>query len=123
MKIGIGLKIDLTKIDKARIIEGKKGKYIDLTTFIDLEQQDQYGNNGFIAHSMSKDERAQGMQGSIVGNTKVFYTDKQPQQQQAPRQTNQPHQPGFVPHNQQQAPQVSPPTNPQPAFEDSDIPF
>lgn len=80
MKIGIGLKIDVTKIEKARIIEGKKGKYIDLTTFIDLEQQDQYGNNGFIAHSMSKEEREQGMQGSIVGNTKVFYTDQQNQQ-------------------------------------------
>lgn len=55
----------------------------------------------------------------------------QQSQGQAPRQTNQPNQPGYVPHNQQPAqqrpqyagngqPQVSPPQNPQPAFDEED---
>ena len=83
-KIGITISIDVSKIDKARLFKGKKGTYLDLTTFIDLDQKDQYDNNGFISQSVSKDERAQGMQTPILGNCKVFYSDSQqsPQQQQ-----------------------------------------
>ena len=75
MKIGISIKLDVTKIDKSRIFEGKKGKYLDLTTFIDTEALDEYGNNGFISQSVSKDERAQGVKTPILGNAKVFYQD------------------------------------------------
>ena len=73
MKLGISIKIDVTKIDKARIFEGKKGKYIDLSTFIDLEKEDEYGNHGFISQSVSKQERENGVQTPILGNCKVFY--------------------------------------------------
>ncbi len=73
MKLGIALKIDVTKIDKARIFEGKKGKYLDLTTFIDTDEQDEYGNNGFISHSQTKEERQSKTNTPIVGNAKVFY--------------------------------------------------
>ena len=73
MKLGISIKIDVTKIDKARIHEGQKGKYIYLTTFIDTDQQDQYGNHGFISQSVSKEERAQDVKMPILGNCKVFF--------------------------------------------------
>lgn len=36
--------INLSKIDKTRIIEGKNGKYIDLVIWFN-EEPDQYGNN------------------------------------------------------------------------------
>ena len=49
MKIGISIKIDVTKIDKAKIFIGKKGKYIDLVTFINTGEEDKFGNNGFIS--------------------------------------------------------------------------
>jgi hypothetical protein len=58
-----------------------------MTTFIDLDQKDQYDNNGFIAHE--KKEHEQGNP-PILGNVKVFWKDEgqaqQPQQrpQQAP---------------------------------------
>lgn len=76
MKLGISINIDVTKIDKSRIFEGKKGKYIDLTTFIDTEDEDQYGNNGFISQSVTKEERQNKVETPILGNCKVFYTDQ-----------------------------------------------
>ena len=111
MKLGISVRIDVTKIEKARIHVGKKGKYIDLTTFIDLDQTDEYGNHGFIAHSVSKEEREAKTLGAIVGNTKVFYNDSGQSQapQQQPQTTNQPN-----PRSQPQ----------QPADDfDTDLPF
>lgn len=93
MKIGISISIDVSKIEKARLYKGKKGVYLDLTTFIDLDNKDQYENNGFISQTVSKDERASGIQTPILGNCKVFFTDSNssvPGQQHA--QQNQPSQ-------------------------------
>jgi len=78
-KLGISIKIDVSKIDKARLFKGAKGTYLDLTTFIDTDNVDQYGNHGFISQSVSKEERDQGVQTTILGNSKVFYGA--PQQQ------------------------------------------
>jgi hypothetical protein len=94
MKLGISVRIDVTKIDKSRLYKGEKGTYLDLTTIIDLENQDQYGNNGFIAQSVTKEEREQKVQTPILGNTKVFWRDsgepqaQQPTQQQAAPSNN-----------------------------------
>ena len=75
MKLGISVKIDVTKIDKSRLYKGAKGTYLDLTTFVDTEVADQYENHGFIAQSLTKDERDAQVQTPILGNVKVFYTD------------------------------------------------
>lgn len=75
MKIGVSVKIDVTKIEKARLYQGTKGTYLDMTTFIDLDQKDQYENNGFIAQYVSKEEREAGEKGQILGNVRVFYRD------------------------------------------------
>ena len=85
MKVGISINIDVTKIDKARIVEGKKGKYIDVTAFIDLDEQDEYGNNGMVTQNVTKEEREAKVLGPILGNAKVFYRDEG-QQQAKPRQ-------------------------------------
>lgn len=84
MKVGINLKIDVTKIDKARLYKGKKGTYLDAQVFVDVDEADQYGNNGMITQAVSKDERAAGEKGAILGNCKVFWRDQaQEQAQQA----------------------------------------
>ena len=83
MKIGIEIRIDVTKIDKSRIYVGEKGKYLNLTTFVDTENKDQYGNHGFISQSTSKEERDAGVKPQILGNSKVFFK-KDSEQQQAP---------------------------------------
>jgi single-stranded DNA-binding protein len=86
MKIGVEVRIDVTKIDKARLYVGAKGKYLTMTTFIDTDQKDEYENNGFISHKKEKDEQGNT---PILGNVKVFWSEQgqsqpQPRQQQAP---------------------------------------
>lgn len=85
MKVGLSVRIDVTKIDKERLYKGEKGTYLDLTTFVDTAEQDQYENNGFISQSVDKEEREKGVQTPILGNVKVFYTDgsEQPSTPQA----------------------------------------
>lgn len=90
MKIGVEVSIDVTKIEKARLYQGQKGKYLTMTTFIDIDQVDQYGNNGFIAHKKGQEEQTNA---PILGNVKVFWSDSQQQQNnQAPRQQQTPRQ-------------------------------
>jgi hypothetical protein len=86
MKIGVEVRIDVSKIDKARLYVGAKGKYLTMTTFIDTDQKDEYENNGFISHKKEKDEQGNT---PILGNVKVFWSEQgqsQPRQQQAPQQ-------------------------------------
>ena len=134
MKVGIEVSIDVTKIDKARLFQGKKGKYLTMTTFVDLNQKDQYDNNGFIAHK--KNEGEQGNT-TILGNVKVFWSDAQqgqPQQQQQPGSAYQQHNQRAqqqAPYQQkghitQMAPQQAKPQDFSKGgdkFDDSSIPF
>lgn len=108
MKIGVNLRIDVNKIEKARLYKGQKCTYLDLTTFIDINNEDQYGHNGFVKQSISKEDRDRGVDVPILGNVDVFYNDSQ-QTQQSPSY-NQP--------VQHQAPQGKNPDD----FDD-DIPF
>lgn len=102
-KIGVSLKIDVSKIDKARLFSGQKGTYLDATVFIDIDQLDQYGNSGMITQDVSKEEKLQNVKGNILGNCKVFWNDagQAPQVQQPAQQV----QGGFVQQGKQQAPQ------------------
>lgn len=122
MKIGVEISIDVTKIDKSKIFEGKKGKYLTATAFIDIDQQDQYGNNGMVTQKVSKEEQQQGVKGAILGNSKVFWNDSGAQPQQGGFQPqggfNQTPQQGF-----NQAPQNVNPAAPKDDFADQDIPF
>jgi len=72
-KLGISLKIDVTKIDKSRLFKGKKGTYLDITTFVDIHNPGEHGDHGFITQSLTKEEREQKVQLPILGNTTVFY--------------------------------------------------
>lgn len=105
MKIAVELKIDVTKIDKSRIFHGKKGKYLDMTVFIDTDNKDEYGNNGMITHKRLENES----KSPILGNCKVFWKGENTVQQDAPAQQSQgyPQQPGNAPsalNSQQNAP-------------------
>ena len=96
-KIGVSLKIDVTKIDKARLFSGAKGVYLDATVFIDIDVKDQYDNNGMITQDVAKDERDNGVKGNILGNCKIFHKsqDAAPRQQPAPPVTPAPAQDAF----------------------------
>lgn len=75
MKVGLNFSIDVTKLDKERFVKGKKGTYANLTTFVDIDNVDQYENNGFISQSISKEERTNGVQLPILGNVRVIFRD------------------------------------------------
>jgi|TARA_R110001632_G_scaffold105782_2_gene215313 hypothetical protein len=87
-KIGVSFSINVSQIEKERLYAGKKGKYLDCTVFID-PTADQYGQNGMIVQSVSKEEKAQGVKGPILGNCKIFWTDGQQQQQPQQQQPQQ----------------------------------
>lgn len=98
-KIGVSLKIDVTKITKERLFKGEKGTYLDATVFINLDEADEFGQHGMIVESVSKEEREQQVQGPILGNVTIFWDDRgsvqgssrqQPPQQPAHKPSTQP---------------------------------
>ena len=64
------LKIDVKKIDKTALFHGEKGTYLDLTLMDNRDGTDQYGYDGFIVQSISKERRLAGEKGPILGNWK-----------------------------------------------------
>jgi len=89
----INFSIDLTKIPKDKIIDGKKGKYLPVTLTLN-DELDNFGNNGPVTVAQSKEEREAKTAKVYLGNAKVNWTngqnvnvaprDGQPQRQAAP---------------------------------------
>ena len=106
MKVGIEIKIDVKKILKERLYQGSKGTYLTLTSFIDSDNPDQYSNHGFVAQSVSKEEREQGIKTPILGNIKIFWGPAESQNQNQgyqnqPQNSNQgQNTQGYQPQNQ-----------------------
>jgi len=65
-------KIDVKKIDKAKLFQGKTALYLDCTLLENRDGVDQYGNHGMIVQDVSKSEREQGIKGAILGNFKIM---------------------------------------------------
>ena len=66
--------IDLTKIPKDKIIEGKKGKYLPITITLN-DEVDQFGNNGPVIVAQSKEERESKVDKVYLGNVQVVWTN------------------------------------------------
>jgi len=63
----IAVRIDVTKITKSRLFTGKKGTYLDIILI--PTPNNEYGD--FVAiEQVTKDERAAGKKGIILGNGK-----------------------------------------------------
>jgi len=84
--------INLNNIDKTKIIDGKKGKYLPITITLN-DEPDQFGNQGPIVVAQSKEEREAKTAKTYLGNVQVVWTngdnvataprDDQPQQTQS----------------------------------------
>ena len=95
----IALKLDVTLLDKERFFistkaakDGHFPKYADLILIPNRDGTDQYGNEGFISQSVTKEERAAGVKLPILGNYKTIgggAPAKRPPQQQQRRQESQ----------------------------------
>lgn len=87
--------INLNAIDKSKIIEGKKGKYLPITITVN-DEPDQFGNQGPVTMDQTKEEREAKTPKQYLGNVKVVWTngtfpDKIPYEGNgAPQQLNKP---------------------------------
>lgn len=66
--MAIKLKIDVSKISKPDLYQGKKGIYLDAVLFENRDGQSEYGDDGFIVQGISKEKREAGERGPIIGN-------------------------------------------------------
>lgn len=65
------IKIDVTKILKDRLFAGQNGaKYLDAVLIPTPDSR--YGDSHFIAQSVTKEERARGIKGPIIANSKML---------------------------------------------------
>jgi hypothetical protein len=76
MKIGIKIKIDVTKIDRSQIYIGKKGKYVTMTSFVEIGEPDQYGNHGFVTVEKPRDADRD-VRMPILGNVQIFWREQE----------------------------------------------
>jgi len=66
--------INLSNIPKDKIIEGKKGKYLPITITVN-DEVDQFGNQGPVIVSQTKEERDAKMEKTYLGNVQVAWTN------------------------------------------------
>lgn len=65
----ISLKIDVSKIDKERLFQGKKGLYLDAVM---IETPNSEYGDFMIVEDISYEERQAGQKGTILGNGKII---------------------------------------------------
>ena len=70
----ISIKIDVTKIEKARLYEGKKGTYLNM---ILIETPNSQYSDYMVKQQVSKEEREQGIE-IILGDGKTFVKNQPP---------------------------------------------
>ena len=68
--------INLNSIDKTKIINGAKGKYLPITITLN-DETDQFGNQGPITIEQSKEERESKAPKVYLGNVKVVWSNGQ----------------------------------------------
>lgn len=66
--MAIKLKIDVSKISKPDLYQGKKGIYLDAVLFENRDGQSEYGDDGYVVQGISKEKREAGERGPIIGN-------------------------------------------------------
>lgn len=72
----IAAQIDLAKVDKSRITEGKNGqKYYDIVVIVNDEPND-YGKDVSIKQGQTKEEREKKAKGIYIGNGKTIWTNE-----------------------------------------------
>jgi hypothetical protein len=89
MALILAASINLNEIPKDKIIVGKKGKYLPISITLN-DELDQFGNQGPVIVSQSKEEREAKQAKTYLGNVKLVWTNGEvkkfdnPQQQAAP---------------------------------------
>ncbi len=75
----IALSIDVMKINKTRLIKGKKGTYLNLAVSLN-DQKDKFGNDVSCWEGQSEEERKSKTDRNFLGNGRVVYSSEGPKQ-------------------------------------------
>lgn len=63
-------KIDLNKVDKTKLFAGKNGaQYLDVVLI--ETPNNRYGDSHMVCQSVSREDRAKGIKGAILGNART----------------------------------------------------
>lgn len=73
----ISASINLEQIEKAKIISGKKGKYLPITIIVN-DDVNAFGQNVAITQEQSKEERDAKTAKNYIGNGKVVWSNDAP---------------------------------------------
>jgi hypothetical protein len=71
----ISASIDVSKISKDKLVQGAKGKYLNITISIN-DEIDQYGNQVGIYESQSQTEREAKDKKNYLGNGKIAWSSE-----------------------------------------------
>lgn len=71
----ISISIDLSKIDKTKIIEGKKGKYYNLSVIVN-DEKDSFDNDVAVCENQTQAERHDKEPKKYLGSGRVVWTGK-----------------------------------------------
>ena len=74
MALILATSINLNEIPKEKIIIGKKGKYLPISITLN-DELDQFGNQGPVIVSQSKEERLAKAPKTYLGNVKLIWTN------------------------------------------------
>jgi len=90
----MGVKLNVSSITKAKLFEGKKGKYCSVTIALN-DEPNSWGDNVSVWEEQTKEERDAKAPKVFIGTGKVFWDSKggsvaQPQKSQEGGQSNIP---------------------------------
>lgn len=102
MSARLEFRLDLSKLDKTKIVQGKKGSYYPVTVWIN-DAVDQFGYNVSVQTKITKEESDAGQKATYIGNGHVRSSDGNIM---------------VVPYERNDAQQA-----PQPAAQEADFPF
>lgn len=69
-------KINVIKIAKDHLYQGKTAKYLDFSIWPNKDGTDAYGNTHYITQEISKEARDRGERGAIIGNIRLEHADR-----------------------------------------------
>ena len=67
----VNFSINVNDIDKSKLIQGKKGSYLNLT--LSINDETRFGNNASVSISQSQEEREAKEAKTYLGNGKVVW--------------------------------------------------
>jgi hypothetical protein len=67
----VNFSINVNDIDKSKLIQGKKGSYLNLT--LSINDETRFGNNASVSISQSQEEREAKDPKTYLGNGKVVW--------------------------------------------------